>query len=240
MSDFDTRYEGREFFDDLRARGEAFDRALRELVLVNRYLGGYAATINALGPYLLRRRPGPVRILDLGAGLADVAAVLVRWCARKGLELRVTAVEGNSHAAKRAREWLDQELESKLRRHVDIVEADVWTLPHTPAEYDVVMASLFLHHMPEGRVVELLRLMNGSALDGILINDLHRHVLAYHGIRILGRVLRSSQIFQHDAPMSVRRGFRREELMQAAKLAEIDGARVRWHWAFRWTLSTVG
>jgi hypothetical protein len=44
---------------------------------------------------------------------------------------------------------------------------------------------------------------------------------------------------QHDGPMSVRRGFQESELQVLAQEAGLHTPRVRWHWAFRWTLSTI-
>jgi predicted nuclease with RNAse H fold len=43
---------------------------------------------------------------------------------------------------------------------------------------------------------------------------------------------------QHDAPLSVARGFRRAELAAIAKQAGLRPT-IRWHWAFRWALSTL-
>jgi hypothetical protein len=44
---------------------------------------------------------------------------------------------------------------------------------------------------------------------------------------------------QHDGPVSVRRGFRRAELRAYARAAQLSSPSIRWHWAFRWTLSTI-
>jgi predicted nuclease with RNAse H fold len=75
--------------------------------------------------------------------------------------------------------------------------------------------------------------------SGVLVNDLHRHPLAYVGIWALSRGLGMARMVQHDAPMSVRRGFRRRELEALAEKASLPSPSVRWHWAFRWTLSTI-
>jgi AcrR family transcriptional regulator len=37
----------------------------------------------------------------------------------------------------------------------------------------------------------------------------------------------------------VRRGFRRTELRALAEAARLPPATIQWHWAFRWTLSTI-
>ena len=234
------RHHGTEVMDDLGARGEGLIRSLHELRHVNRLLGGHRAIAHVLHAYLLRRAPGPVRILDLGSGITDIPARLVGWGLRRGIRIDVTAVEGNASVALEARRWLVEALSAPIRKRIRIVEADVWKLPPDVGRHDVVMASLFLHHMREERAVALLRLMHEHATDGLVVNDLHRHPLAYVGISVASRVMNASDVFRHDGPLSVRRGFTRGELMHLAAAADLRHARIRWHWAFRWTLSTLG
>ncbi|PSQ77395.1 MAG: methyltransferase type 11, partial [Bacteroidetes bacterium QH_6_63_17] len=64
--------------------------------------------------------------------------------------------------------------------------------------------------------------------------------LAWIGIWLLSRGLRMAPMVQHDGPMSVRRGFRADELRALAQAAGLPAPSIRWHWAFRWTLSTIG
>ena len=92
-------------------------------------------------------------------------------------------------------------------------------------------ASLFLHHFPPEDVARLLREM-GRVARVVVVNDLHRHPLAYHAIRTLAR-LSPSEMFRHDAPMSVRRGFTGPELDALLAEAGLVATR-RWRWAFRW------
>ncbi len=81
--------------------------------------------------------------------------------------------------------------------------------------------------------------MQRIARRGILVNDLHRHPMAYVGIWLLSRALRMAPMVQHDGPMSVRRGFRKEELKTLAHKTGLSPSFIQWHWAFRWTLSTI-
>ena len=239
MIDLGQRIGGREFMDDLSLAGPDLDRALRELVVVNRRLGGYAAIRQMLAPLIGRWRGKRICMLDLGCGLADIPAYLVRWCAAQGVELCVTAVDGNSEVVRAAEKWLDEALAPALRPRIHVVEADVWDVPKSVGEHDVVMASLFVHHLEDEAVIRLLRQMAALARKGILVNDLHRHWMAYYGIQIAGSLLQASDTFRHDGPLSVRRGFLKDELVQAARAAGLEPFEVRWHWAFRWTLTTL-
>ncbi|HEX7070733.1 MAG TPA: methyltransferase domain-containing protein [Rhodothermales bacterium] len=210
-----------------------------ELIYVNRYLGGYASIRKALGSFLRRRLPGPVHILDLGAGVSDVGAHLVEWGDRHGVDVRVMAVEGNPALVREGARWLDDRLPERIRHRVQQVTADVWNLSASEARCDVAIAALFLHHLNSEQGIELLRRMSTFARDGIVVSDLHRHGLAYHGIRLAGWAFRASPVFRHDGPISVQRGFKRAELAGMAEEAGLTHTRIRWNWAFRWTLSTV-
>jgi hypothetical protein len=74
---------------------------------------------------------------------------------------------------------------------------------------------------------------------GLLVNDLHRHPLAYHSIKAIVRLLSMSSMIVNDAPISVHRGFVRSELNAIAASSGLKEHRVRWHIPFRWSLSTL-
>src|SRR5690606_14889136 len=128
MPNLSQRFHGTEYLDDLVLDDRSLRQALIELVMVNRFLGGYQATRAARGAYLRARAPGPVHVLDLGSGLADGPADLVRWGHRQGIEIQVMALEGNAAICQFAEDWLDQHLEADLRGRVQVVQQDVWKL----------------------------------------------------------------------------------------------------------------
>ncbi len=225
--------------DDLSITDDRLLRALDELRWVNRLLGGYATTMRVLAPYLEARRGRAVRLLDLGAGVGDYAEHIVRWADRRGLDVSVTAVDANPVTVAHARRTLDRRLPPKLRARIHVAVEDALALPYADDAFDVVMAAMFMHHFRAEDAVSLVREMNRVARDGILVNDLHRHPLAYYGILVPARLLPVSPMFRHDAPVSVLRGFRRADLEAVARDAGLDAYRIRRHWAFRWSLSTL-
>ena len=82
----------------------------------------------------------------------------------------------------------------------------------------------------------LLRQWQAQAQVAVIINDLHRHWLAYHSIKWLTRLLGGSYLVRHDAPMSVARAFRRADWVALLARAGITAYELRWRWAFRWQL----
>ncbi|ARA92873.1 methyltransferase type 11 [Rhodothermaceae bacterium RA] len=236
---FATRSQAREMMDDFSITDDRLGRALRDLQVVNRWLGGYAGTMAVLAPYL-RARPGhPTRILDLGTGGADFPAYLVRWAAARGLAVSVVGVDANPATVRWARQRLDRTLPPSLRERVRLEVGDALALEADAGCIDVAVASLFLHHFDAPAAVALLREMQRVASAGLVVNDLHRHPVAYHAIRVLAHGLPVSPMFRHDAPLSVLRGFRRDELAALAAEAGLPAVRLRWRWAFRWILTTL-
>ena len=229
-----------EMMDDFSITDERLENALLELRQVNRFLGGYGALLAELRPLLRARMGRELAILDLGTGIADIPEVIVRWGERKGVHIHVTAVDANDATVVYARERLVRRLPGSLRDRVRAVTADALQTGYPDASFDVVTASLFLHHFDDAQAVALLREMTRLASAGIIVNDLHRHRMAYWSIKAIARFFPVSDMFRHDGPVSVRRAFTKSELKDLAAAAGLTNVRIRWHWAFRWTLSTVG
>ena len=212
--------------------------ALENLRQVNRFLGGYASVRKAIAPFL-HQHGGMTHLLDLGTGGADTPEYLVRWADRQGFDVRVTGLEANPATVQYARRRLDDRLPPRLRRRIEVVNGDAFAPPFQDGEVDIVVAALFLHHFHGRRAADLLAAMNRMARYGIVVSDLHRHPLAYWGIRAVGKLFPVSAMFAHDGPLSVLRGFKRDELTDLAAEAGLFSYDLHWQWAFRWVLSTV-
>lgn len=237
MPDFSHRTQADEMMDDFAITDSRLTQALGDLRWVNRWLGGHRAADTVLTPLI--RRMGSLRIIDLGSGGADYPEHIVRWANRQGGKVEVVAVDANPQTVSYAQTSLDHRLSPPLRNRVEVVCADALDLPYDDGAFDVAVAALFLHHFHGEDAVALLKEMNRVARRGILVNDLHRHPMAYYGVRALGAVTRASVMFRHDGPLSVLRGFRRDELEELAGAAGLEGVQIRWHWAFRWVLTTI-
>ena len=225
--------------DDFSIRDDRLERALHELCYVNKYLGGYRALHHALTSALSTQEGRPLAILDVGCGIGDHAVDLVRWGRRQGRRIYVTGIDANPETVRIARDYVSRSLTPVDRGHVEIRDGDALDAPFADASFDVATASLFLHHFEDAAAVRLMREMRRLARLGIVVNDLHRHPLAYAGIRSIAAVLPVSPMFRHDGPLSVRRAFTPRELLAMGRSAGLDPVRVRRHWAYRLTLSSL-
>ena len=109
----------------------------------------------------------------------------------------------------------------KLARQSWPVVGDALDLPFRDGSFDVVMASLFFHHLSDENCARVLAQMWRIARGRVLVNDLHRHAAAYFSIRALTAVFSKSRMVRHDGPVSVRRAFRPAELLQIANRAGV-------------------
>ena len=102
-----------------------------------------------------------------------------------------------------------------------------------PSGFDVILSSLFLHHVPDRQAVQLLTKMRRAAQRIVLVNDLARSIRGLALAHAAARVFTTSSIVHFDAPRSVRSAFTAEELRDLARRAALDGAQVSRCWPFR-------
>lgn len=116
---------------------------------------------------------------------------------------------------------------------VRIVQADASSLPFSERSFDLVTASLFLHHFPHPEAAALLLAFRRLARRAVVINELRRHRLPWAFIALAARATHRSPMFVHDAALSVLRGFTETELRGLARDANTPEASVIRSWPFR-------
>jgi len=201
--------------DDLSRPEHEFAAAYRELKIINRTLGGVRAIERFLPP---AKKGVNLLMLDVAAGACDVSEALL-----EKLPCRIVTLDLNARGLKLAdKSWP--------------VVADALALPFREDTFDVVMASLFFHHLSNDNCVQVLSQMWRIAKQRILINDLHRHAVAYFSIRALTALFSKSRMVRHDGPVSVLRAFRSRELLDIARRA---GVPARVHRSFPYRLVLV-
>jgi SAM-dependent methyltransferase len=188
---------------------------LRNLRILNRYLNGSRSVVMALN-HVLRRAPlESLSLLDVGTGSADIPATVLARLRRRGVSGKIVGLEAEPTtariAAKRTADFPD----------IDIIQADAGAPPFSPGSFDFVIASQFLHHFSEAKIIDLLKQWAKLARRGIVISDLVRHPVAYHGIRLLTKLTTRNIMTLTDAPLSVRRAFTFKEWRELFRQADI-------------------
>jgi 2-polyprenyl-3-methyl-5-hydroxy-6-metoxy-1,4-benzoquinol methylase len=170
----------------------------------------------------------PLRILDLACGGGHLAVALARRCVRAGIAAEITGWDVNPAALQYARAHLAR----ASMPGVEFLQNNA--LKDTPpAGVDVVVCSLFLHHLNDQQAVELLRQMKEWAQSLVLVSDLRRTNLGYAFARVGCRLLSRSQVFRVDGPRSVRAAFTTVEVRSLVDRAGLVGASVIERWPQR-------
>ncbi len=190
-------------------------RSLADLRFVNRWLGGQRSLLRAVRPYLSRGG----RLLDVGCGSADLPSLVLR--SRPPSEIMAVGVDLKLAHLREA------------PRTVHRIVADVRELPFAPRSFDVVTASLFLHHFDGLEVAEVLRALFALARRALVVNDLHRaRVPLLFGQTVFPLVFRSP-VSVNDGLISIRRAFRPAELREAFAGAGLPQVTIRRRFPYR-------
>lgn len=217
-----------ELMDDLDCSGSVVNRTLRELDTINKLLGGNNVTIGGVARLLEGIGRLKVVVADIGCGSGDMAMRIVKWSKTRDLDLSVVGFDANPNIVRFAREACSGV------ENVSFEVLNVFDKEYAGKTFDVVVATLFMHHLSDAQLVALLQTMKSQTRIGFVINDIHRHFISYHAIRILTGLFSRSAMVRYDAPLSVRRAFKRKELEDILHRAGIGSYSIKWKWAFRW------
>lgn len=196
-----TRSEEKELMDDPLAPRELRQGELENLRAFNRYLGGRRCAVKDLRRLIRRHRLTEFSLLDVGTGSADIVSAIALWARSKKLKARITAIDCDPVAIEIAADRV------RPLDEIAVARADAAAPPFRPRSFDFVLASQFLHHFSEEETVELLRTWSKLARRAIIVSDLLRHSLAYHGVRLITRLCTRNLMTLTDAPLSVARAF---------------------------------
>ncbi len=224
-----------ELMDDLTLASDALRQNLDELETINTWLGGYDPVKSGLA--LLKNdfpTNRPFTLADVGCGGGDTLRVIARWATRQKLPADLVGIDANAfmiaYATEKCLPW----------PAISFQQQDIFAETFRQQRFDVLTCSLFCHHFSDEALIEMLRQLAQQARIGVVVNDLHRHPLAYFSIKWLTRLFGGSYLVQHDAPLSVARAFRRADLEALCRKAGVSIRRLRWRWAFRWELVIEG
>ena len=230
--DFSRRAQMLEMMDDPTVDFETWRACLVDLAKVNRTTLAYRPTLNFLNRIHdggLWPKDRPAVVLDVGSGYADTLRKIGRWAKARSLDVRLQALDLNpwsERAAERAPGSAGiQFLTENLFDHREGA--------------DIVLSSLFTHHLDDMEVVRFLEWQEANARIGWFVNDLERHPFSYYGFSLLARVMRWHRFVVHDGPVSIRRAFQPQDWTVLLAKAGVHQARIEAWFPFRLCVSRV-
>ncbi len=229
MPDFSQRSQELEIMDDLNCAGMVLDQTLRELEVINKWLGGNQITVRAISQLVkLWDKNEEITVADLGCGGGDMLRIIDGWARARKMKIKLIGIDANPYIIEFAKKNLAHQ------PHIQFRAMNIFSKDFQNEKFDIVLGTLFYHHFTNEQLISFFTQLKNNVKIGFVINDIHRHWLAYYSIKFLTRVFSRSEMVKYDAPLSVLRAFKKDELIQILKAAKIGRFTVGWRWAFRW------
>jgi SAM-dependent methyltransferase len=231
MSSIRQRHRRPEIMDQPELSSDRHTRALRDLARINFLSHSDGILWPELSDLARSIAPRVPRVLDVATGGGDIPIRLWRRAQRANLDLHLEGCDISPVALEHARHRA-----TESGAPVRFFEYDALSGPILTG-YDVVMCSLFLHHLDETQAVAFLRRMAEMAGRLVLVNDLQRGWMGLLAAHVVTLLLTTSDVVRVDGPRSVEGAFTQAEARTLAERAGLAGARLRSRWPFRWLLT---
>lgn len=202
-------------------------RCLRDLERVNLVSLGYRPTLRWLDDVAAGK--DRISILDVGCGHGDMLRRIKAWGKRRGIETELLGIDLNPSTIRAAKAATDTK---------DGIGFEVLDLFDMPADRypDIIISSLFAHHLDDAGLVRFVGWMEQTARLGWFINDLHRHPVSAYGLKLIFAIWPVHRFVRYDGPVSVWRAFSRANLETVVRAAGVPpgGVKISWWFPFRW------
>lgn len=212
--------------DDPACDPTDLEQALDALSVTNRWFGGLAAIRKPIGRALADRVPGPLDLLDVGTGGADIPRALEGWLRPRGWQPRFCLTDSHATTLGLARG------RAPGARFVRLAAP---LLPFADDAFDIALSGTMLHHLETAAAAEFLRELDRVSRLGWVVSDLRRGALGRCAVNILAATLwHRNPLPRQDGPASMRRAFTLAEIGAMLRNAGPRDAVARGAGPFRW------
>lgn len=218
-----------ELMDDPAIPRETHEQALAGLTRLNRWSRSDAGLWAVLRSEA-KQATNSLRVLDVATGSGDLPVRLACRARRAKLNISLSACDISPTALEMAKRNA-----MKKGVAIEFFQQDA-VQQQFPEGYDVIITSLFLHHLAELDAIQLLQKMAATSRL-ILVNDLNRSRFNLGLVAVASRVLSRSRVVHHDGPASVRAAFTVAEARHLAVRAGLTDAKVVPQFPCRWLLT---
>lgn len=220
-----------EVMDDPSLDPDHHRHALHSLARINTISRSAKALWEPLRRFHDEQAGRPLRVLDIACGGGDLPAELNRRAKAEGRDLIVDGCDISPIAL---------EVATETHRAVEGVDARFFQLDAVrdalPEGYDVMISSMFTHHIERAEVTALLAKM-AAASRFVIINDLVRSWYGLLGVSVVVHLVSRSPVVHVDGPRSIRAAFTPTEMQEMADAANLVGAKIQWQPPIRMVLT---
>lgn len=226
MINLQNRSYKKEILDNDDVPFEDIKKNMQELNTINTLLGGHKITIDGFKE--LSGGNGEIIICEIGCGGGDNLQAIQQYCLRKKIKATFIGIDIKKECLAFAREQYP-----KLPCEWICKDYAKTTFENKPT---IIFSSLFCHHFTNEDLVKMLYWMKENSTKGFFVNDLQRNIIAYYAIKWLTVIFSNSYMVKNDAPLSVSRGFHKNEWQEIIAGSGVQRATIQWKWAFRYLL----
>jgi SAM-dependent methyltransferase len=234
MSSFAQRSTEAEAMDDPQLAEKALREVLQDITRVNRLLNGNRITIEAIALLVAENPQQLYTIVDVGCGDGSMLREVALFFRKRKLRARLIGIDLSEQGIALAREA------SHAFPEMEFLKKDILTIGPGELSCDILLCTLTMHHFRDGQIsVFMDRFVQLSRL-GVVVNDLKRSRTAYYLFKGFGLIFIKTKIGRSDGLISIKRGFRKEELVAFSKQLPQVAHTIRPKWAFRylWLIRT--
>jgi 2-polyprenyl-3-methyl-5-hydroxy-6-metoxy-1,4-benzoquinol methylase len=216
-----------EIMDDLDMSGELLLNSLDQLARINKWLGGNKITIDGVKT-LLKNHPTDkaFSIIDLGCGHGDMLRKVADFGRKNGFKFQLFGLDANQAT-------IDYAIQlSANYPEISYGKEDVLSTEFQTRTYDIALCTLFLHHFEDKVALDFIQTLLKNSKIGVVVNDLHRHKLAYSLFKLLTTVI-SNHMTREDGLTSILKAFKRKDLQRFSQKLNFKST-ITWRWAFRY------
>jgi len=224
-----------ELMDDPAVKEKDLQIALSDISRANKLLGGNNITLNAV--INMMKASGLNReivILDLGCGDGEMLRLIADLCRKKNIKVKGIGIDLSDKSLELAKQYSVSypEIVYYYKNILDIKKSEFGC--------DIIMCTLTLHHLNKSEIAKLIEKMVSLASLGVIINDLHRNKIAYYLFKLFSFFFIKGHIAKNDGLVSIKRGFKKEELLAYVEDLNVKKSKIHWKWAFRyrWIIKT--
>ncbi len=224
-----------EIMDGANVGEKALKIALSDISRVNKLLGGNSITIKSVNKLMSYANPNKeLRILDIGCGDGKILRVLADLLRKKNINVQLIGVDLNEKSLELARKL------SILYPEIEYHTNDILKVNPSELACDIIICTLTLHHFNCKEVKAVIKKAVELASIGVIINDLHRSKMAYYLFKLFSFLFIKGAIAKNDGLISIKRGFKKKELLAYSKELNLRQYHIEWRWAFRycWIIKT--
>lgn len=180
----------------------------RQFDRINRLLSGWKQIYRTyIRPVLAELDGEEAEILDIGCGGGDIIQYLNEMVVEDGFSVNFTGIDSDP----RSREYLKQ---ISWPAHIRFRSADSETLTKERKQFDIVISNHLMHHLTTRQLRSVCDDAATMSKNLVLFSDIERSDIGYLSFSTLAPLLFRNSYIVADGKISIRRSFRREELIQ--------------------------